>query len=273
MSSETGKTRERSDRLIAQLYRHDLGSPLHVLTVSMSSEEVGDIVGAENLDKEGKERIEEMMGFMGATSERLSAAGDIRAVEEELEHLATEFDPENFDGAISEYVERISDISSLVRDYVRSTEDELGQEITLDSVLTPLEMYGEIDYNGLGSEPVYGDHGLCMVANTLGLNSMDHGEKENGETEIWAEISEEEDLYEIDIWDNGSGLEDEKDPEKIFEKGNGDNSGLGLYFAREITELVDGNLKYSQENAEKEDGFGLRWELQKSGQYLTPESS
>lgn len=273
MVSKVGNTTTKSDRLLAEIFRHDIGSPLQVMKVSLDPDDPADILGVENLDERRRDELEEIKRFLDATYQRLNEVGEIRSVEEELEHLATEFDPSIYEGTIADYVERVSGLSSLVNDYVKSTETELEEELAMNSVLSPLETYGEISYNGHSFEPVYGDQGLCMVANTLGLNAMEHGEREDGETKAWAEVSEEEEFYEIEVWDNGSGLDDEKDPEKIFEKGNGDNSGLGLYFAREITELFDGNLEYSPKNAEKEDGFGLRWELRKPDQYLTPESS
>lgn len=263
----------KSDKLLAEIFRHDIGTPLQIMEVSLDPDDPADVLGVEDLDGQRRDELEEIKTFLDATYQRLNEVEEIRSVEEELEHLATEFDSTVYEGTIAEYVERISGLSSIVNDYINSTETELEEELTIDSVLSPLEKYGEISYNGLSSEPVYGDQGLCMVANTLGLNAMEHGDREDEETEVWAEVSEEEEFYEIEIWDNGSGLEDEKDPEKIFEKGNGDNSGLGLYFAREITELFDGNMEYSPENADKEDGFGLRWELRKPDQYLTPESS
>ena len=218
MASKEDATRTKTGELLAKIFRHDIGAPLQLIEASLELDNSVDVLGVEDLNQQRKDELEEIKTFLDATYQRLNEVGEIRSVEEELEHLATDFDSTAYEGTMAEYVGRISGLSSNVHDYINSTETELEQELKIESVLSPLENYGEISYNDLSSELVYGDQGLCMVANTIGLNAMEHGDRGDGETEIWAEVSEEDESYQIDIWDNGLGIEDEKDQEKYLKK-------------------------------------------------------
>ncbi|MFB6292058.1 MAG: ATP-binding protein [Candidatus Nanohaloarchaea archaeon] len=227
---------------------------------------------------------------MGAAIEGLDSE-DVSLVElyEEIEALA-QYDVD-LPGKPGEYVHKITGVSELVHGYVSETASACtgrDGEVELDSVLGQLEGRGaDISYTertgftgalkGLlddfvgAKDFVYGDEGLCLAANTIGLNWEMHG-REDEESQLWAEVEELEDAYRIGIWDDGPGLPDGYDGENIFKKGNGENTGLGLYLAREITELFDGSLEYSEEYASREDGFGLEWTLMKPDQYSTSES-
>lgn len=236
-------------------------------------EEDVDVVGIDGLDEEEKETAEEFFGVLESAFERLESVEDINFIDKELELLS------GYKGSVSgeagERIDNVAKLSSEIHEYVQNSGG--SDQVSVKDVLSPIEMQGEVEYNGLAEEEVYGDLGLCMVSNTLALNSMDHGGTEN----IWAEVEELEDEYRIGVWDDGPGLPEDYTEEEIFDKGNGDNSGLGLYLASELTELFEGSLEYSEDYASCEDGFGLEWRLRKGSeslvdsgtQYLTSESA
>ncbi len=286
----------RSERLLGRLFKHDIGGALNVAETSLRKDEEFDTLGVSDLEFNGRELesmsdiregdmidledpseleiFEEFVGVAYAASERLDSNYNLRSVREEIQYLK-DFDEERISRFESdrrgprEYVEKISKLADNISDYVDSSVENFGNEtLSIEEVFESFECYGEVDYNGLEESEVYGDQGLCVVANTLAENSMDHGKTEEREPDLYAEVNEEEDLYRINIWDDGAGLSEEFDEEEIFQRNNGENSGLGLYLAREITELFEGSLEYSPENAGREDGFGLEWVLKKPGEYV-----
>ena len=257
----------KSDRLMASVVLHDAKTPLSVFKASLNDDDV-DIIGVDDLNRKDKEKVEEFTGVLDALNERLDEVDDIRFIEKEAEYLST-FSEADIEGEAGKYIQEVAEISSLVEDYIKDVNTSDGA-VELDSILYSLEKEGRVSYDVEPTSEVQGDPGLCMVASTLAMNSSDHNSDEE-EPDIWAEVKEKEESYQIQIWDDGDGLSEEYDPEEIFEKGVGENTGLGLYLARELTELFDGSLEYSQENAEKEEGFGIMWELKKPGQYVTPE--
>ena len=277
----------KSERMLGRLFRHDIGGMINVSQASLRPDIDIDTVGAEQLDlgdtdfesisdiEEGDMKdldetselgaFEEFVGVAEAASERLSANYALGTVEEEIEYLK-QFDlgrvsPEAEDiNGPGKHVKRVSDLADAVSSYFdHAPEVSQSSNMLIEDVFETFENYGEVDYNGFDNCEISGDGALCVVANTIALNAKDHG----GNPELYAEVEELEDAYQFNIWDNGKALPEEYDPEEIFRRETGDNSGLGLYLAREITEGFGGSLEYSEENAEREDGFGLQWTLAK----------
>lgn len=65
-------------------------------------------------------------------------------------------------------------------------------------------------------------------------NALRHGEKV---TKIYINSNETEDYLELSIADDGAGVADE-DKEKVFRRGYGKNTGLGLFLVREILSIT-----------------------------------
>lgn len=234
---------------------------------SMSDIREGDMEDLENPSELGL--FEEFIGVASAASERLAPNYNLTSVREELQYLK-DFDAERISSLDSEggdprsYVEQISGLADNVNDYLDRTGENFGEEtFTIKEVFESFENYGDVNYSGAEDLEVSGDESLCVVANTIAENALDHGSIDGEKPDIYAGVEECKDFYRIDVWDDGGGLPDGFDEEEIFRRDIGENSGLGLYLGREITELFGGNLEYSDKNAGREGGFGLEWTLKK----------
>ena len=53
------------------------------------------------------------------------------------------------------------------------------------------------------------------------------------------------------------------DEDAIFQKHKDQGWSYRLYLARKITEFFGGAIEYSEENASRENGFGMQWKLNK----------
>jgi signal transduction histidine kinase len=281
-----------SERVLGRLFKHDVGNALNIAQHSLRRDNDVDVLGVEDLGLSGEEFDsvsdvgKDEISSIGTNSEFGAFVEFVEIAEEAHDTLAEaeeyyldeisdelqslrDFDENRISQTESvgentprDYVEQVSGLAEAVEDYVNQiSETTEYSNISAEEIFETFENYGEVDYGGLKESSVEGDGALCVVANTIALNAMEHGEN----PELYAELEEIEDKYKIDIWDDGEGLSESYDPEDIFSKGTGDNSGLGLYIAREITKGFGGSLNYSEENAEREDGFGLQWELNKPG--------
>jgi PAS domain S-box-containing protein len=104
----------------------------------------------------------------------------------------------------------------------------------------------------LSKTKVFADPMLGKVFHNLITNSIKHG---NGVTEIRIDCANKLDAVLVIYEDNGIGVEPEfKD--KIFEKGFGKGSGLGLFLSREILSITGITIK---ENGTP--GKGARFEM------------
>ena len=99
---------------------------------------------------------------------------------------------------------------------------------------------------------VFADPMLGKVFHNLLANSVKHG---GGVTEANIDCSDRKDAVLIVYEDNGKGIEAEN-KEKIFEKGFGKGSGLGLFLSREILAITGITIK---ENGTP--GKGARFEM------------
>jgi signal transduction histidine kinase len=99
---------------------------------------------------------------------------------------------------------------------------------------------------------VFADPLIVRVFFNLLDNSLRHGERVT-EIHVSSHLSKE-DL--VVVWeDNGVGIPDE-DKERIFERGFGKNTGLGMFLVREILSLTGITI------AETGDpGYGVRFEM------------
>ena len=99
---------------------------------------------------------------------------------------------------------------------------------------------------------IFADQMLVKVMYNLVENSIRHG---GGVTEIRISYVDEQSLLRIIYEDNGSGISaDEK--EKVFKRGYGKNTGLGLFLIREILSITDITIKETGTP-----GKGVRFEM------------
>jgi len=122
-------------------------------------------------------------------------------------------------------------------------------ESTLSFLHPPDDIRITSDIHGIS---IYADPMLEKVFFNLLDNSIRHGERVS-EIRVSAQ-KEGEDL--VLIWeDNGTGIPDDE-KEKIFERGYGKNTGLGMFLVREILSLTDITII---ENGKPR--FGARFEI------------
>jgi len=106
--------------------------------------------------------------------------------------------------------------------------------------------------SNLGDLEVYSDLMLEKVFHNLIDNSLRHGGRV---TEIRLTAHPEENGLAIIYEDNGIGIP-AAEKEKIFERGYGKNTGLGLFLAREILAITDMTIREAGE-----EGKGVRFEI------------
>lgn len=105
----------------------------------------------------------------------------------------------------------------------------------LDSFVTPVNLPSSISLKKeLKGVEIFADPMLEKIFFNLNDNAVRHGKKV---TQIAVSVSEEPDHLTV-IWeDNGIGIPPEE-KERIFEKGYGKNTGLGLFLSREILAIT-----------------------------------
>ncbi len=142
---------------------------------------------------------------------------------------------------IMDHIDNIELATNMIEEQIEFTRlyQELGsQEPAWQRIIPIIEsLYTPEKFNfiiTLDDVSIYADLLLEKVFYNLLDNSLRHGQTVN-KIEVFSEITE--DGLKI-IWqDNGIGIpEDEK--EKIFERGYGKNTGLGMFFIRDILSLT-----------------------------------
>jgi len=114
-----------------------------------------------------------------------------------------------------------------------------------------------------GEIEIYADPLLEKVFENLVDNSIRHGERVRNIA--FSTLPYGLDYLAIVYEDDGIGIHEE-DKERIFEKGFGKNTGLGLFLSREILSITGISIKESGEY-----GRGARFEIQiPKGRYRTP---
>ena len=277
----------RSEKLLGELFRHDISGVLNASEASLNPDIEIDTVGVTELEFHGRdidslgevaqgdmadlressqlEKFQEFIGVLDATYELLDENHRISTVQNEIDYLRNfsfeEFPEEDSDAGFStNNVRKISHLAEKVDEFAENTIDSSAYDgVPLQDILDPLQEHAEIEYECDPESQVYADECLSIVANTLLQNTLDHSGSQ--EPKLYAEVEDDGEAYCVDIWDDGNGIPDHMNEDEIFYRGEGDGSGLGLYLAGEITELFGGTLKYSEENASRKDGFGLQWKL------------
>ena len=125
---------------------------------------------------------------------------------------------------------------------------------SIQGILTGIELFSD-----LGDLEIYADRMLEKVMYNLVENSVRHGQ---GLTRI--SLTKHAIARDLIIWyeDNGGGIVTEE-KEKVFEKGFGKNTGLGLFLIREILSITGITITETGEP-----GVGVRFEiLVPSGKY------
>lgn len=225
----------------------------------------GDPLGLLEDSNIGEDEIGELKEVVDEIDEayrKLRADEPLQSVGENINSFAAYSGAYN--GRIGEKVDEVAVLSSAVSMYLSEYESVDEGSVYIEDVLDRLEDYDvDIEYNGNEGAEVEGDPGLFFVTNTIGMNGVEHG-KEDENYRMWAEVKELTEDYRIDIWDNGSGVPENYEKGQIFEDGEGDGTGKGLYLANEIVELFDGELIQSKELEERENGFGVELYLKKA---------
>ncbi|PWR74632.1 hypothetical protein DLD82_08620 [Methanospirillum stamsii] len=102
-------------------------------------------------------------------------------------------------------------------------------------IIASLNSAGKKIHSDLNSLEIYADPLLSKVFENLYDNAIRHG---GNVTEISVHCEEQSDESLLVVWeDNGSGITEDK-KEKIFDRGFGNNTGLGLFLIREILALT-----------------------------------
>ena len=223
-----------------------------------------DLLGLWDLPEDERREVRNAYSTLERVYEGLEQGAHLQEFSEEFEELAGY--RERFAGDVGDQFEEVGQLSEYVSMYLDEFEDSAENEMELGHMMMPLEKLGaEIQYNGNRESKVRGDPGLCLVTNTVAENAEKYGGDEQ-DYRLWADIEELSEGYEIEIWDNGPGIPAEMGGEKLFQKGVGKGTGEGLHYASEIVELFEGEIEHPDYLQEREDGYGLRIQLQKSSE-------
>ncbi|NTV83865.1 MAG: hypothetical protein HGA23_06130 [Bacteroidales bacterium] len=213
-------------------------------------------------DKEGK--ILEIQGICHDVTEKRSSDEILRNANRQLNLLSgitrhdilnkitaihgyiTISEMENSNPVISEYLKKMKNSTNLIQEQIEFTRlyQDLGSQdpkwMDLHEALSYLSMPDSITQErNLKNVSVFSDPMLEKVFFNLLDNSIRHGQYVTKIT-IGSHISGDNLII---TWeDNGIGIhEDEK--EKIFERGYGKNTGLGLFLSREILSITGITIK------------------------------
>ncbi|MEN6396403.1 MAG: PAS domain S-box protein [Methanoregula sp.] len=163
------------------------------------------------------------------------------------------------DPALAQYLKKMESATTTIQSQIEFTRiyQDLGtlepQWIALDTVMPYSQLPASIILNADVKEvAIFADSMLEKVFSNLLDNSIRHGERV---TEIRVS-SQKSGTNLVVIWeDNGRGISsDEK--ERIFDRGHGKNTGLGLFLVREILSLT--NITITETGVA---GKGARFEM------------
>jgi PAS domain S-box-containing protein len=150
------------------------------------------------------------------------------------------------DPVIADYLEKIGNVAETINRQIEFTRtyQELGIKVPawfrVRDVITKAESQVPVHFSGtcLGVE-IFADPMLERVFFNLFDNAGRHGARV---TEITVRCERDPDGFVIIVEDNGEGVPlNEKD--KIFERGFGKHSGLGLFLVREILAITNITIK------------------------------
>lgn len=204
--------------------------------------------------EEALRRANHQLNLLGSIT-RHDTANKITVILSYLSIAKTKFS----DPALGEYLKKIESATQAIQSQIEFARvyQDIGthppQWINLESVLpwsqVPETVTLKSDVQGIG---IYANPMLEMVFANLLDNSLRHGQRV---TEIRVSASRADGGLVI-LWeDNGTGIAaDEK--EKIFERGFGKHTGLGMFLAREILALTGMTITETGEP-----GRGARFEI------------
>lgn len=227
--------------------------------------------------------MEEFTGVLDAAVGRLKTSYNLGMAEQDISYL-TEFDPEDFHQDFREKVEKAKSLAEVAEIYSEKTREGHDKWIELNDIFHSYS--GEFDIESYENVNLRGDNSLNFVLNTLEDNSYCHGgedvtpqikvDKKGRKTDEyvlshWVDAIHHEyvdhwsqevadDEYILLYWDDGQGLEGEykENPEKIFQKGEGENSGMGLHLSKKIIESFDGDIEIVESHPEIPDEAGMK---------------
>jgi len=170
---------------------------------------------------------------------------------------------ETGDPSLQDYFSRIEGASRRISDMIRFTREyeHIGADVPVwhdlpavlassaESVL-PEKIRFTCDLRA--GTTVFADPMLSKVFYNLLDNAVRHGKQV---TEIRVSSHQSDGALVVILEDNGCGIAD-GDRERIFEKGVGTNTGLGLFLAREVLSLTGISIRESGE-----EGAGARFEI------------
>ncbi|MFH0968544.1 MAG: PAS domain S-box protein [Methanobacteriota archaeon] len=150
------------------------------------------------------------------------------------------------DSSINEYLVKLNAVTRVIQSQIEFTRvyENLGAQAPIwqkiDSVLPYSQVPEEFEFLvGISDILIFADLMLERVFFNLLDNAVRHGQKVTS-IRVYSSMSGE-DL--IIVWeDNGIGIGGD-DKERIFERGFGKNSGLGLFLVREILSLTGLTIK------------------------------
>lgn len=220
-----------------------------------------DTVGYTDLSEQRQQEVREAVETLEETREALDGEKGLEGLEQEFKELSSY--EGRFEGDLGDHFDCIGELSGYVTKYLEEFDNGKKEEVRIGDFMQPLEGEGaDIQYNGNEDGMVHGDPGLCLVTNTIAENGSKYGDKFEA-YQMSADIEELDEGFEIEIWDNGPGIPEDYDGEDILKRGTGQGTGNGLYYASEIVKLFGGEMTHPEYLQEKENGYGLRIELQK----------
>lgn len=276
-----------SEKEVKSLVDHELTNIIQVAEAVLSNEGYRDHYLE---DSDHKTAMEEFAGVLDAAATRLRASYNMGLAEQDIQYLS-EFDPDNFHDDFSGRVKRAKNLAKVAESYIEETEGEYSGWISIEDIFMSYD--GEVDIEGYENVNLRGDSSLNCVLSTLEDNTHRHGGNEatpyikihrgdvkTGEyvldhwqssknedyADHWSQINAE-DNYTLLYWDDGEGLDEEYEdnPNKIFEKKNGENSGMGLHLAERIIESFDGEIEVLETHPEIPDDAGMKMAITLTG--------
>lgn len=156
---------------------------------------------------------------------------------------------EYFDGELYENAKEVAQLASCLNGYLEQRNGIAGDDhITLEELTDPMTKDGG-STTYVGTEPaayVEANEGLRLLTSTIRKNWHEHGQPDDGRDPVLhTTITQDGDHYQLDIWDNGPGMDQETFEEAIETQ---PKAGLGLFMAGHLAELYEGDLSYLEDD-------------------------
>ena len=159
-------------------------------------------------------------------------------VQAHIEFLKDDISPEKFN-VIMAQTEKVFSIMEVWKDLEEFGENSSWQELKTLLLRVRTQMnYPHLEIN-IQDVKVNTNGLFQFVFRNLIDNSMRHGKREDISIKVSSKI--EDSKFLIIYEDNGIGIPEE-DKSRIFAQGFGKHTGLGMFFARQIIELMGGTI-------------------------------